>query len=182
MKFNEDAQLSIKNGVDKLANAVKVTMGPKGRNVIIEKEGGLPHITKDGVTVAKSIDLEDQYENIGAQLLKEVAIKTANEAGDGTTTATVLASAIFDKGFGVLKEKNLNPILLKRKLDMFCEIVKAEIELASVSINNDINKIKNVATISANNDAAIGDIITRAFELSGPIGMPSSSIAFIAEI
>ena len=171
MKFNEDAQLSIKNGVDKLANAVKVTMGPKGRNVIIEKEGGLPHITKDGVTVAKSIELEDQYENIGAQLLKEVAIKTANEAGDGTTTATVLASAIFDKGFGVLKEKNLNPILLKRKLDMFCEIVKAEIELASVSINNDINKIKNVATISANNDAAIGDIITRAFELSGDNGL-----------
>ena len=138
MKFNEDAQMSIKNGVDKLANAVKVTMGPKGRNVIIEKESGLPHITKDGVTVAKSIDLENQYENIGAQLLKEVAIKTANEAGDGTTTATVLAATIFGIGSEKIKNTDINPIFLKRELEKVSKFVVEEIKKRPIPLIDDL--------------------------------------------
>ena len=171
MKFNEDAQMSIKNGVDKLANAVKVTMGPKGRNVIIEKESGLPHITKDGVTVAKSIDLENQYENIGAQLLKEVAIKTANEAGDGTTTATVLAATIFGIGSEKIKNTDINPIFLKRELEKVSKFVVEEIKKRAIPVNDDLEKLRNIATISANNDKSIGDTITKAFELSGNNGL-----------
>ena len=159
--YNTEAREALKKGVDQLANAVKVTLGPKGRNVIIDKKYGAPHITKDGVTVAKEIELADAAENLGAQLVKEVASKTGDQAGDGTTTATVLAQAIVGVGL-----KNVtagaNPMDLKRGIDKAVSTVVAEIEKQSEVVGNDFDKIEQVATISANNDAEIGKLIADA--------------------
>jgi chaperonin GroEL len=159
--FNLDARDSLKRGVDALANAVKVTLGPKGRNVIIDKKFGAPAITKDGVTVAKEIELVNPIENMGAQLLKEVASKTADAAGDGTTTATVLAQAIVNAGL-----KNVaagaNPMDLKRGIDKAVAAVVENLKKISTSIGTDNKKIEQVATISANNDHSIGKLIAEA--------------------
>ncbi len=159
--FNIDARDQLKKGVDELANAVKVTLGPKGRNVIIEKKFGAPHITKDGVTVAKEIELEDAFQNLGAQLVKEVASKTSDDAGDGTTTATVLAQSIVSVGL-----KNVtagaNPMDLKRGIDKAVNTVVKNIKSQSVTVGDDYNKIEQVASISANNDPEIGKLIADA--------------------
>jgi chaperonin GroEL len=163
IKFNLEARDAMKRGVDALANAVKVTLGPKGRNVIIDKKFGAPSITKDGVTVAKEIELKDPVENMGAQLLKEVASKTADLAGDGTTTATVLAQAIITAGL-----KNVaagaNPMDLKRGIDKAVEEVVKSLKKQSKKVGDDIEKIEQVATISANNDNNIGKLIANAME------------------
>ena len=159
--FNVDARDKLKKGVDALANAVKITLGPKGRNVIIDKKFGAPSITKDGVTVAKEIELKDPIENMGAQMLKEVASKTADAAGDGTTTATVLAQAIITAGL-----KNVaagaNPMDLKRGIDKAVEAVKESLKKQSQKVGDDNKKIEQVATISANNDNTIGKLIAEA--------------------
>src|SRR6201987_2039234 len=161
ISFNLEARDALKRGVDALANAVKVTLGPKGRNVIIDKKFGAPQITKDGVTVAKEIELSHPVENMGAQLLKEVASKTADAAGDGTTTATVLAQAIVTAGL-----KNVaagaNPMDLKRGIDKAVIAVVENLQKQSQSIGNDNKKIEQVATISANNDSIIGKLIAEA--------------------
>ena len=161
IKYNVEARDLLKEGVDALANAVKVTLGPKGRNVIIDKKFGAPQITKDGVTVAKEIELEDHFANMGAQMVKEVASKTNDDAGDGTTTATVLAQALIGVGL-----KNVtagaNPMDLKRGMDKAVAIVVDELRKQSQVVGNDINKIEQVATISANNDSAIGKLIAEA--------------------
>jgi chaperonin GroEL len=161
IKFDVDARDSLKRGVDKLANAVKVTLGPKGRNVIIDKKFGAPHVTKDGVSVAKEIELSDSVENMGAQMVKEVASKTADDAGDGTTTATILAQSIVTTGL-----KNVaagaNPMDLKRGIDKAVLAVTAELKKISKSVGSDNEKIKQVATVSANNDDAIGSLIAEA--------------------
>ncbi len=161
--FNVDARDKLKKGVDALANAVKVTLGPKGRNVIIDKKFGAPSVTKDGVTVAKEIELQDPVENMGAQMLKEVASKTADAAGDGTTTATVLAQAIVTAGL-----KNVaagaNPMDLKRGIDKAVKAVVENLQKQSQKIGDDNKKIEQVATISANNDNAIGKLIAEAMK------------------
>ena len=161
IKYNVEARDLLKEGVDALANAVKVTLGPKGRNVIIEKKFGAPQITKDGVSVAKEIELEDHFANMGAQMVKEVASKTNDDAGDGTTTATVLAQALIGVGL-----KNVtagaNPMDLKRGMDKAVAIVVEELQKQSQVVGNDISKIEQVATISANNDSAIGKLIAEA--------------------
>ncbi len=163
IKFNIDARDSLKKGVDKLADAVKVTLGPKGRNVIIEKKFGAPQITKDGVTVAKEIDLKDPYENMGAQMLKEVASKTGEDAGDGTTTATILAQSIITVGL-----KNVtagaNPMDLKRGIDKAVVKVVENIKSQSQNVGDNYNKIEQVARISANGDETIGKLIAEAME------------------
>ncbi len=161
IKFDIEARRLLKEGVDKLADTVKVTLGPKGRNVVLEKKFGAPQITKDGVTVAKEIDLEDGYQNLGAQMVKEVASKTGDDAGDGTTTATLLAQAIINVGL-----KNVtagaNPMELKRGIDKaVAEVVKSIAEQAQV-VGDDLNKIEQVARISANNDDEIGKLIAEA--------------------
>ena len=161
IKYNVEARDLLKEGVDALANAVKVTLGPKGRNVIIDKKFGAPQITKDGVTVAKEIELEDSFANMGAQMVKEVASKTNDDAGDGTTTATVLAQALIGVGL-----KNVtagaNPMDLKRGMDKAVGFVIEELRKLSQEVGNDISKIEQVATISANNDNAIGKLIAEA--------------------
>lgn len=161
IKFDIEARDALRRGVDALANAVRVTLGPKGRNVIIEKSFGSPHITKDGVSVAKEIELEDKIENLGAQMVKEVASKTADVAGDGTTTATVLAQAIVTQGL-----KNVaagaNPMDLKRGIDKAVESIVAELKKLSQEVGDSDNKIEQVATISANNDSSIGSLIAEA--------------------
>jgi chaperonin GroEL len=161
IKFNIEARDALKKGVDALANAVRVTLGPKGRNVVIDQKFGTPTITKDGVTVAKEIELEDPIENMGAQMVKEVASKTADIAGDGTTTATVLAQAIVSTGL-----KNVaagaNPMDLKRGIDKAVKIVVAELKKQSIEVGDNLDKIKQVASISANNDNAIGSLIAEA--------------------
>ncbi len=163
IKFNIDARDELKKGIDQLANAVKVTLGPKGRNVIIEKKFGAPHVTKDGVTVAKEIELPNPFENMGAQMVKEVASKTGDKAGDGTTTATVLAQAIVGVGL-----KNVtagaNPMDLKRGIDKAVEAVISDIKSQAQEVDNDYNKIEQVATISANNDPTIGKLIAEAMK------------------
>lgn len=163
IKFNIKAREELKNGVDALADAVKVTLGPKGRNVIIEKKFGAPHITKDGVTVAREIELEDPFQNMGAQLVKEVASKTGDQAGDGTTTATVLAQSIVNVGL-----KNVaagaNPMDLKRGIDKAVSVVVEGIKVQSQEVDDDIRKIENVARISANNDEEIGRLIAEAMQ------------------
>ena len=161
IKYNVEARELLKQGVDALCNAVKVTLGPKGRNVIIDKKFGAPQITKDGVTVAKEIELEDKFANMGAQMVKEVASKTNDDAGDGTTTATVLAQALIGVGL-----KNVtagaNPMDLKRGMDKAVGIVVDELRKLSQEVGSDISKIEQVATISANNDNAIGKLIAEA--------------------
>jgi chaperonin GroEL len=169
IKFDTEVRSGLKDGVDKLANAVKVTLGPKGRNVILQKQFGVPHVTKDGVSVAKEIELEDPIENIGAQLVKEVASKTADQAGDGTTTATVLAQEIFSLGV-----KNVaagaNPMDLKRGIDDAVNIVVGELEKIAKPIKTS-KEIEQIATISANNDSSIGAMIAEAMEKVGKDGI-----------
>jgi len=161
--FNTDARVKLKNGIDKLANAVKVTLGPKGRNVVIQKSFGAPQITKDGVTVAKEIELEDAVENMGAQMLKEVASKTADLAGDGTTTATVLAQAMVTSGLKYVAA-GANPMDLKRGIDKAIHAITADLKKQSEQIGNDFSKIKQVGSISANNDDEIGSLIADAMK------------------
>ena len=161
IKFDIKAREALKKGVDQLSNAVKVTLGPKGRNVVIDKKFGAPHITKDGVTVAKEIELEERFQNMGAQMVKEVASKTNDQAGDGTTTATVLAQAIINVGL-----KNVtagaNPMDLKRGIDKAVDVVVESLKKQSQSVGSDYSKIEQVGTISANNDAFIGKLIADA--------------------
>ena len=159
--FNMDARDQLKKGVDELANAVKVTLGPKGRNVIIEKKFGAPHITKDGVSVAKEIELADAYMNTGAQLVKSVASKTNDDAGDGTTTATLLAQAIITEGLRNVTA-GANPMDLKRGIDKAVTKVVESIKQQSEEVGTDYDKIEQVASISANNDAEIGKLIADA--------------------
>ena len=169
MKFHEDARSAMLQGVNTLANAVRVTLGPKGRNVVLAKKFGSPVITKDGVTVAKEIDLPDRYENLGAQMLREVAIKTNDSAGDGTTTATVLAQAIFREGI-----KNVtagaNPMSLQRGIQIATDKVVAELERTSQQVKTK-EDLTNVATVSANNDREIGQLISEAMEQVGKDGV-----------
>ena len=170
IQFDIEARDGLKRGVDALADAVKVTLGPKGRNVIIGKSFGGPQVTKDGVSVAKEVELEDALENMGAQMVKEVASKTNDLAGDGTTTATILAQAIVKEGL-----KNVaagaNPMDLKRGIDKAVEAIVANLDKQSVEVGNSSEKIKQVASISANNDEAIGTLITAAFEKVGKEGV-----------
>jgi chaperonin GroEL len=161
INYNTEARDKLKRGVDQLADAVKVTLGPKGRNVVIEKKYGAPHITKDGVTVAKEIELEDPIENMGAQMVKEVASKTNDQAGDGTTTATVLAQAIVAPGLKALVS-GANPMDIKKGIDIAVAKVVAHIKENSQSVGDDIEKIKQIATVSANNDVEIGSLIADA--------------------
>jgi len=168
--FDVEARDRLKKGVDALANAVKATLGPKGRNVVIDKKFGAPQVTKDGVTVAKEIELKDPVENMGAQMVKEVASKTNDTAGDGTTTATVLAQGIISAGL-----KNVaagaNPMDLKRGIDKAVKTVVEELRKLSKDVGSDNDKIKQVATISANNDETIGSLIAKAMEVVGKDGV-----------
>lgn len=168
--FDVDARDRLKKGVDALANAVKVTLGPKGRNVVIEKKFGAPHVTKDGVSVAKEVELKDPIENMGAQMVKEVASKTADIAGDGTTTATVLAQAIVNAGM-----KNVaagaNPMDLKRGIDKAVATIVGHLKDNSKEVGSDNDKIKQIATISANNDEGIGTLIAEAMKVVGNDGV-----------
>ena len=170
IKFDIEARDGLKKGVDKLAEAVKVTLGPKGRNVIISKSFGAPQVTKDGVSVAKEIELEDALEDMGAQMVKEVASKTNDQAGDGTTTATVLAQAIVKEGL-----KNVaagaNPMDLKRGIDKAVEALVGDLEKQAKKVGSDSDKIKQVASISSNNDETIGDLIATAFDKVGKEGV-----------
>lgn len=170
IKFDLEARDGLKRGVDQLANAVKVTLGPKGRNVVIEKKFGSPTVTKDGVSVAKEIELPDPIENMGAQIVKEVASKTADQAGDGTTTATVLAQSIVNSGL-----KNVaagaNPMDLKRGIDKAVNVVVKSLEAQSTKVGDDYGKIQQVATISANNDEVIGKLIADAMQKVGKEGV-----------
>jgi len=168
--FDTSAREKLKSGVDALANAVKVTLGPKGRNVVIDKKFGAPQITKDGVTVAKEIELADAIENMGAQMVKEVASKTADIAGDGTTTATVLAQAIVSGGLKNVAS-GANPMDLKRGIDKAVTAVVAELKKISKTVGSDNAKIKQVASISANNDDAIGTLIAEAMQKVGTEGV-----------
>ena len=170
IQFDIEAREGLKKGVDALANAVKVTLGPKGRNVIVGKSFGGPQVTKDGVTVAKEIELEDALENMGAQMVKEVASKTNDLAGDGTTTATILAQSIVNEGL-----KNVtagaNPMDLKRGVDKAISTIVDELNKSEKTVGNSSEKIQQIASISANNDSAIGDLITQAFEKVGKEGV-----------
>ena len=170
IKFTTDARAELKKGVDALADAVKVTLGPKGRNVIIDKKFGAPHITKDGVSVAREIELEDPFQNMGAQLVKEVASKTGDDAGDGTTTATVLAQSIINVGL-----KNVtagaNPMDIKRGIDKAVAAVVAHIRSMAEEVGDDFKKIEDVARVSANNDDTIGRLIAEAMQKVGKEGV-----------
>ncbi len=169
LRFSEDARVAILNGVNVLANAVKVTLGPKGRNVVIEKSFGAPNVTKDGVTVAKEIELSDKFENMGAQMVREVASKTNDDAGDGTTTATVLAQAIYREGAKIVAAGH-NPMELKRGIDKAVETVIGELKKISKPIK-DQKEVAQVGTVSANNDSEIGRIIAEAMEKVGKEGV-----------
>ena len=169
LRFSEEARGAILRGVNILANAVKVTLGPKGRNVVIEKSFGAPLITKDGVTVAKEIELENKFENMGAQMVKEVASKTNDDAGDGTTTATVLAQAIFREGSKIVTAGH-NPMDIKRGIDKAVDAVRAELKKMAKPIKGQ-NEIAQVGTISANSDKEIGDMIAQAMEKVGKEGV-----------
>ena len=170
IKFNVDVRSKMKDGADALANAVKVTLGPKGRNVVIDKKFGAPQVTKDGVTVAKEVELEDRFENMGAQMVKEVASKTNDQAGDGTTTATVLAQAIINVGI-----KNVtagaNPMDLKRGIDKAVAAVVSDLHNQSKQVGDDYSKIEQVGTVSANNDQYIGKLIADAMSKVGKDGV-----------
>src|SRR5512146_3145224 len=168
LHFNTDARAALKRGVDQLAEAVKVTLGPRGRNVVIDKKFGAPTVTKDGVTVAKEIELTDPLENMGAQMVKEVATKTSDLAGDGTTTATVLAQAIYREG-----AKNVtagaNPMAIKRGIDKAVDAIAAELKRMSRPVTGPM--IAQVGTISANDDETIGTIIAQAMDKVGKDGV-----------
>src|SRR6266403_581366 len=165
VKFSVDARDRMLRGVDILANAVKVTLGPKGRNVVLDKSFGAPRITKDGVTVAKEIELEDKFENMGAQMVREVASKTSDEAGDGTTTATVLAHAIVREGAKAVAA-GMNPMDLKRGVDLAVEAVVADLQKRSKKVSTN-EEIAQVGTISANGDTEIGRMIAQAMQKVG---------------
>ena len=169
VKFSSDARQRLLNGVDILANAVRVTLGPKGRNVVLDKSFGAPRITKDGVTVAKEIELEDKFENMGAQMVKEVASKTADLAGDGTTTATILAQAIVREGSKAVAA-GMNPMDLRRGVNLAVETVVADIEKRSKKIKTS-DEIAQVGTISANGEREIGDYISEAMQKVGNEGV-----------
>jgi len=170
IEFNSDARAKLKSGVDQLANAVKVTLGPKGRNVVIGKKFAAPHVTKDGVSVAKEIELKDPIENLGAQMVKEVASKTADIAGDGTTTATVLAQAIVTAGLKNVSS-GANPIDIKRGIDKAVNAVVANLKSMSKEVGTDNTKIQQIASISANNDEVIGSLIAEAMNVVGNDGV-----------
>ena len=170
IKFNSDARGGLKTGVDALANAVKVTLGPKGRNVVIDRKFGAPSVTKDGVSVAKEIELKDPIENMGAQMVKEVASKTADIAGDGTTTATVLAQALINEGMRNVAS-GANPMDLKRGMDKASVAIVKELKKMSKEVGSDNSKIQQVATISANNDNTIGTLIAEAMKTVGNEGV-----------
>jgi chaperonin GroEL len=163
ISFNSDAREKLKDGIDALANAVKVTLGPKGRNVVIQKSFGAPAITKDGVTVAKEVELDDPVANMGAQMVKEVASKTADAAGDGTTTATVLAQAMVTAGLKNVAAGS-NPMDLKRGIDKAVKVVVENLKSQTETIGDDFDKIQQVAAISANNDEEIGKLIASAMK------------------
>src|SRR5580765_1138494 len=158
--FDQEAREAMRRGIAKLARAVKVTLGPKGRNVILQKSFGSPTVTKDGVTVAKEIELEDKYENMGARMVREVASKTSDTAGDGTTTATVLAEAIYNEGLRAVVA-GTNPMLMKRGIEKAVEDIVAKLKAMSIPVKNELD-LENVATIAANNDNTIGKIIAQA--------------------
>ena len=169
VKFADDARSRMANGVNILANAVKVTLGPKGRNVVLDKSFGAPTVTKDGVSVAKEIELKDKFENMGAQLVKEVASKTSDAAGDGTTTATVLAQAILAEGLKSVAA-GIDPMDIKRGIDKGVEAVTAEVKKLSTPCK-DRKAIAQVGTVSANSDEAIGEIIAQAMDKVGKEGV-----------
>ena len=169
LAFDEEARSAIKQGVDKLADAVKVTLGPKGRNVVLDKKFGAPTITKDGVTVAKEVELEDAYENMGAQMVKEVSSKTSDVAGDGTTTATILAQSIYREGLKNVAAGH-NPMALKRGIEKAVNVVVDEIHNLSKEVSEK-TEIAQVAAISANNDNDIGNLIADAMEKVGKDGV-----------
>ncbi|MBU4425212.1 MAG: chaperonin GroEL, partial [Proteobacteria bacterium] len=179
IKYSEKAREKMMKGIDILANAVKLTLGPKGRNVLIEKSWGSPKTTKDGVTVAKEIDLEDKFENMGAQMVKEVAAKTSEVAGDGTTTATILAQAIYREG-SKLVAAGSNPMAIKRGIEKAVEIVVKELKKISKP-TKERKEIAQVGTISANNDATIGEIISEAMEKVGKEGVITVEEAKVME-
>ena len=170
IQFNTDARNGLKAGVDQLANAVKVTLGPKGRNVVIEKKFGAPSVTKDGVSVAREVELKDSLENMGAQMVKEVASKTADVAGDGTTTATVLAQALIGEGLRNVAA-GANPMDLKRGMDKASKAIIAELRKLSREVGDDNSKIEQVGTISANNDETVGKLIAEAMRVVGNEGV-----------
>ncbi|MCX6827376.1 MAG: chaperonin GroEL [candidate division Zixibacteria bacterium] len=170
IEYDAQAREKLKKGVDKLANAVKITLGPKGRNVILDKKFGSPTVTKDGVSVAKEIELEDHFENMGAQMVKEVASKTSDVAGDGTTTATVLAQAIYREGIKAVTA-GVNPMAIKRGIDVAVEKIVGQIRKISQPVAGDLNKIRQVGIISANNDKSIGDKIAEAMDKVGKDGV-----------
>ena len=169
VRFSVDARDKMLRGVDILANAVRVTLGPKGRNVVLDKSFGAPRITKDGVTVAKEIELEDKFENMGAQMVREVASKTSDIAGDGTTTATVLAAAIVKEGSKAVAA-GMNPMDLKRGIDLAVETVVEELKKNSKKVTSNA-EIAQVGTISANGDKEIGDYLAKAMEKVGNEGV-----------
>ena len=169
VKFNRDARDAMLRGVNILADAVTVTLGPKGRNVVLDKSFGAPTVTKDGVTVAKEVELEDKFENMGAQMVKEVASKTSDVAGDGTTTATVLARQIFAEGVKLVAAGH-DPMTLKRGIDKAVEAVTAELKSLSKP-TKDPKEIAQVGTIAANNDPTIGDVIAEAMNKVGKEGV-----------
>ncbi|BDB96159.1 chaperonin GroEL [Candidatus Hydrogenosomobacter endosymbioticus] len=170
LKFSQEARDKLLEGVNKLANAVRVTLGPKGRNVVLEKSFGTPRVTKDGVTVAKDIELADRFENMGAQMVKEVASRTADYAGDGTTTATVLTQAILTEAMKAVVA-GMNPMEVKRGIDDVVKMIVEELKKNSITVKNDSKAIRQVATISANGDDEIGDIIAKAIEKVGCEGV-----------
>jgi chaperonin GroEL len=167
--FDQEARDAIRRGVSKLARAVKVTLGPKGRNVILQKSFGSPTVTKDGVTVAKEIELEDVYENMGAQMVREVASKTSDVAGDGTTTATVMAEAIFNAGLKAVVA-GVNPVHLKQGMEKAVEDITAQLKGMSISVK-DKSEMANVASIAANNDREIGEKLAEAMDKVGKDGV-----------
>jgi len=179
IKYGAKAREKMMKGVDTLADALKVALGPKGRNVLIEKSWGAPRITKDGVTVAKEIDLSDRFENIGAQMVKDVASKTSDVAGDGTTTATVLAQAIYHEGVKLLAA-GINPMYIKRGIEKAVDLVVEELKKISKP-TKDKKEIAQVGTISANNDQTIGDIIAEAMEKVGKEGVITVEEARVME-
>src|SRR5213082_86272 len=167
--FDQEAREAMRRGISKLSRAVKVTLGPKGRNVIIQKSFGSPTVTKDGVTVAKEIELPDHYENMGAQMVKEVASKTSDVAGDGTTTATVLAEAIFNEGLRAVVS-GVNPMLMKRGIEKAVEDIVERLKKASIPVKSK-KDLESVATVAANGDTEIGRIIAEAMERVGKDGV-----------